>query len=76
MVDSFNLIVLRIGGDEWKQVAEKVGFTPDEIRYLDNRTLNPADAMLGYITSHYHVTVGDLYDLLTACELPIMADLL
>lgn len=76
MVDLFTLIAFRIGGDEWKQVAEEVGLTPDEIRFLDNRTLNPADEMLGYITSQCHVTVGDLYDVLTACGLPVMADLL
>lgn len=62
--------------DEWKQVAETLGLTPDEIRFLDLRTLNPVDAMLHHVTREFHVTVGDLYDLLIACELPVMADAL
>lgn len=68
--------MFRIGRDEWKQVAEKLGLTQDEIHFLDIRTRNPADEMLGYVTSCFPVTVGDLYDLLIACELPVMADLL
>lgn len=66
--------MFRIGRDDWKQVAEKLRLTPDEIQFLDVRTLNPADAMLHHVTSHFHVTVGDLYDLLIACELPVIAD--
>ena len=68
--------MFRIGRVDWKQVAEKLGLTPDEIQFLDVRTLNPADAMLHHVTSQFHVTVGDLYDVLIACELPVMADLL
>ena len=68
--------MFRIGRDEWKQVAETLGLTPDEIRFLDLRTLNPVDAMLHHVTREFHVTVGDLYDLLIACELPVMADAL
>ena len=68
--------MFRIGRDEWKQVAEKLGLTPDEIQFLDARTLNPADAMLHHVARHFQVTVGDLYDLLIACELPVMADIL
>ena len=68
--------MFRIGGDEWKQVAEKLGLTQDKIRFLDTRTRNPADEMLGYIATYFDVTVGDLYDVLIACELPVLADLL
>ena len=32
-----------VGGEEWKEVAEGLGLTPREIRFLDNRTLNPFD---------------------------------
>lgn len=66
--------MFRVGRDDWKQVAEKLGFTPDEIQFLDVRTLNPADAMLHHVTRRFHVTVGNLYDLLIACELPVIAD--
>ena len=44
-----------------------------EIRFLDNRTLNPADAVLSYIAKE-GLTVGDLYDVLNECELPVLAD--
>lgn len=64
------------GGDEWKIFAEQLGLTPEEIRFLDHRTLNPADAALGYIAQKYQITVGDLYHLLTECGLPVIADLL
>lgn len=77
MVDSFTFVVSRLGGEEWKLVAANLGLTPDEIRFLDNRTLNPAEAMLAYIASTYpQVTVRHLYDVLTACKLPVLADLL
>jgi len=77
MVNLFTLVAFRLGGEEWKLVAEKFGFSPDKIRFLDNRTLNPAEAMLGYIACNYpHVTARDLYDVLKACGLPVMADLL
>ena len=68
--------MFRIGRDEWKQVAEKLGLIPDEIQFLDVRTRNPADEMLRHVARHFQVTVGDLYDLLIACELPVMADIL
>ena len=75
MFDSFALVVSRLGGEEWKLVAEKLGLTADEIRFLDIRTLNPAEAMLAYIASTYpQVTVRHLYDVLTACEVPVVAD--
>lgn len=67
--------MVHIGGDEWQLVAEKLGLTPEEIRFLDKRTLNPADAMLGYIASRYNITVGQLYELLNVqCGLPVIAD--
>ena len=68
--------MFRIGRDEWRLVAEKLGLTQEEIQFLDARTLNPADEMLRYVTKHFDVTVGDLNDLLIACELPVMADIL
>ena len=64
------------GRDEWKLVAERLGLTSEEINFLDKRTLNAADAMLGYVAQLHSITVGDLYDLLVDCELPVMADIL
>ena len=62
------------GGDEWKLVAEKLGFTHREIRFLDNRTRNPAEAALSYVARQRLFTVGNLYDVLAACNLPLIAD--
>ena len=69
-------ILCFIGRDEWKLVAEKLGLTPEEILFLDKRTRNPAEAMLGHITQRLSVTAGELYDLLNDCGLPFMADIL
>lgn len=65
-----------LGGDEWKPVAERLGLTPQEIRFLDKRTLNPFDAALSFIAKQRFLSVGDLYDALNDCELPVIADLL
>ena len=70
------LTVLCPGGDDWKVVAEALGLTPQEIRYLDKRTLNPLDAALAFIANRRHITVGELYDLLYERGFPVIADLL
>ena len=76
-VDSFTIFVFRVGGEEWKLVAETLGLAPYQIRYLDRRFSNPAEEVLAYIAYKYpHVTAGDLYDVLTAREVPVLADLL
>ena len=64
------------GGDEWKVVAERLGLTPKEIRYLDQRTINPCDAALAFISQRCFINVDDLYDVLNECGLPVMADTL
>jgi len=66
-----------LGGDEWKPFAERLGLSAAEIRYLDKRVLNPCDAALAYSRDQRYIrSVGDLYDELVACELPLIADLL
>ena len=66
-----------LGRDEWKLFAEKLGLNPAEILYLDKRVLNPCDAALAHSRNQGYVTsVGDLYDALVECDLPVMADLL
>lgn len=65
---------ISVVSDKWKLFAEKLELTPDEIRFLDQRTLNPVDAALNYIAKRRPLTVGDLYDLLNDCELPVIAD--
>lgn len=65
------------GRDEWKHFAEKLGLNPAEILYLDKRVLNPCDAAVAYSRNQGHIScVGDLYDALVECDLPVMADLL
>jgi len=64
------------GGDQWKDVAEKLGLSPIEIRFLERRTLNPCDAALAFLSKRSYLNVGCLYDVLTECGLPVIADLL
>ena len=45
-------------GNECKEMAEALGLTPREIRFQDNRTLNPFDAALAFIASQRHINVG------------------
>ncbi|CAH3152273.1 unnamed protein product, partial [Porites evermanni] len=70
------LTIALCGGDEWKLVAERLGLDQEKIRFLDNRTLNPADALIGYMANQRHLTVADLYKVLCDCELPVIADTL
>ena len=65
-----------VTGDQWEIVAEKLGLSPQEIRFLDKRILNPADALIGYIANQRYLSVGELYDVLCDCDLPVVADLL
>ena len=64
------------GGEEWKDVAEKLGLSPKEIRFLDKRIQNPCDAALAFISQRSHINVDDLYDVLTDCGYPMLADIL
>ena len=57
-------------------VAERLGLTPREIRFLDNRTLNPCDAALAFIANQRYTSVGSLYDVLNECGFPVIADIL
>lgn len=57
-------------------VAERLDLDQEKIRFLDNRTLNPAHALIGYIANQRHLTVADLYEVLCDCELPVIADTL
>lgn len=53
-------------------VAERLGFDQAYIRCFDNRFRNPLEAAL----SCCHLTVGELYDILVECGLPVLADFL
>ena len=58
------------------ELAEGLGLTPSEIRFLDKRTLNPMKVALSFITKQRFVSVGELYELLNESDLPMLADLL
>ncbi|PFX12826.1 putative serine/threonine-protein kinase qkgA [Stylophora pistillata] len=64
------------GGDEWKEIAEGLGLTPREIRFLDKRHRNPMDAALAFAARQGSLSVGELYDLLDERGFPMLADLL
>jgi len=57
-------------------VAEALGLSSSEIRFLDRRTLNPMESALTFISRQRLITVGDLYDLLCECGFPVIGDLL
>lgn len=65
-----------VGGEEWKVVAERLGLTVIEIRFIDKRVLNPFDAVLDYVSQRSYINVDYLYDLLNDCGLPVFADIL
>ena len=57
--------------DDFRMLAEKVGFSGDEIRIIDQGE-NPADAILQTWSSKREATVGNLIDLLTGEDLERM----
>ena len=58
------------------ELAEGLGLTPAEIRFLDKRTLNPMEAALSFIVMQRFLGVGELYELLEEHNFPVLADLL
>ncbi|XP_015748721.1 PREDICTED: uncharacterized protein LOC107328511 isoform X3 [Acropora digitifera] len=60
----------------WKVVAERLGLRGSEIEFLDERYPNPSQATLEFVAHRYGLNVDDLYDLLTECEMPVLADIL
>ena len=55
-------------------IAERLGLTPEEIRFIDNRIFNTADVVLSYVSEKRIISVGLLYDLLNESGLPMLAD--
>ena len=68
------VFVVVASDDKWKFVAEKLGLNQDEIRFLDLRHTNPAEALLGCVTNHRDMNVGELYKILCECGIPVIAD--
>ena len=61
-------------GDKWKFVAEKLGLNPEEIRFLDDRYNNPVEALLAFVSNQRYLSVGELYQVLCDCGIPVIAD--
>ena len=73
---AFVLFACLVGGEEWKFVAERLGFTAPEMRYLDHRTRNPFEAALTHYIERNPMKVGDLHDILTECGMRVLTDIL
>ena len=58
------------------RVAERLGLTPAQIRFLEKRCLNPMEYAIGHIRSQRYLNVGQLYDVVVECGCPTFADLL
>ena len=65
-----------IGGDEWMMVAERLGLTPAEIRFLDKRCRKPFEEALIHSRNQRYWNVGQLYDVLVDCGFQSFADFL
>ena len=63
-------------GGRWKVVAERLGLRGSEIEFLDERYPNPSEATLAFVAHYYGMNVDYLYDVLTECGMPVLADFL
>ena len=75
-LDSLSSYVYFIGGDEWMMVAERLGLTTAEIRFLDRRCRNPFEEALIHSRNQRYWNVGQLYDVLVDCGFQSFADFL
>ena len=66
--------VVVAGGEKWKSVAEKLGLNPGEIRFLDERNKNPVEALFAFVANQRYMSVGELYQVLCDCGIPVIAD--
>ncbi len=57
-------------------VAERLGLSPAEIRFLEKRCRNPFEPALVHSRNQQYLNVGQLYDVLVNCGFPAFADLL
>ncbi|XP_078343063.1 uncharacterized protein LOC144628824 [Oculina patagonica] len=71
-----NLSVHLCGGNEWMIIAERLGLTQAEIRFLAGRSRNPFEDAVMHIRSQQYLNVGQLYDVMVNCGFPTFANLL
>ena len=67
-----HFVSVAVGG-RWKVVADRLGLGGSEIEFLDERYRNPSEATLAFVAHFYGM---NLYDVLTECEMPVLADIL
>ena len=70
-----HIVCVTVGG-RWKVVADRLGLRGSEIEFLDERYRNPSEPTLEYGARRHGMNVDDLYDVLTECEMPMLADIL
>ena len=61
---------------QWKVVAERLGLRAKEIAFLDMRYPNPSEAALTFVAQYRGMNVDCMYDVITECEMPALADTL
>ena len=69
-------MLLYVVRGRWKLLADRLGFSEIEMCFLDERFVNPSDVVLCAVAKHRHLSVGEIYDTLVKCELPVIADLM
>ena len=69
-------VCVSVTGWQRRAVAEKLGLRPNEIEFLDMIYKNPYNAALAYLAQRDGLNVDDLYDMLTECGMPMLADIL
>ena len=70
-----HFVSVAVGG-RWKDVADRLGLKGNEIQFLDERYRNPSEATLDFVAQFYGMNVDGLYDVLTECGMPVLADFL
>ena len=70
-----HFVSVTVGG-RWKYVADRLGLRGNEIQFLDERYRNPSEATLDFVAQFYGMNVDVLYDVLTECGMPVLADIL
>ena len=71
-----NFVCITVTDWQWKVVAERLGLRANEIKFLDMRYPNPSEAALTFVAQYRGMNVDDLYDVLTECGMPMLADIL
>ena len=76
MIFLINVHFVCVSGKDlrWKVVAERLGLRAKEIAFLDMRYPNPTQAALAFVAQYHGLNVDDLYDVLTECGMPKLAD--